>query len=257
MITNKIRFATLTIWLLGSGAAHATLLPSEELFRPCDPACIGGGAAASGPTYDADTLEYQSLVAAPEIPIGDSDQAPTLLEDWSFRASALIDNNGGVLSGAGVFLGGSPDLGIASGSILMTGNLSSVAHITGGDYLHFLYDVTYSHPFLADFWGNRVGHVIYSSFDVPSEITNLWSSSWAGTAWTADTWTVRAIPVPEPSMLGLMLLGAAVLSSFQPRWRTMCGPSALARRNGSRRHIAMKARYFGFSGLFCGILSRL
>ena len=38
----------------------------------------------------------------------------------------------------------------------------------------------------------------------------------------------------------------------QPRFRTMCGPSAVATPRGSRRHSAMKARYFGLAGLFCG-----
>ena len=41
----------------------------------------------------------------------------------------------------------------------------------------------------------------------------------------------------------------------QPRFRTIIGPSRLARPIGRRRHSAMKARYFGFIGLFCGIAS--
>src|SRR6266540_4006582 len=42
----------------------------------------------------------------------------------------------------------------------------------------------------------------------------------------------------------------------QPRPLTRCGPSALATEIGSRRHSAISARYFGFSGLFSGMRSR-
>ena len=38
----------------------------------------------------------------------------------------------------------------------------------------------------------------------------------------------------------------------QPRLRAMYGPSRFATGSGSFRHIAMNARYFGFSGLFSG-----
>ncbi len=49
----------------------------------------------------------------------------------------------------------------------------------------------------------------------------------------------------------------AVLAPPYPRLRTMCGPSRLATPIGRRFQRAMKARYLGFIGLFCGMLSRL
>ncbi len=43
----------------------------------------------------------------------------------------------------------------------------------------------------------------------------------------------------------------------QPRLRTMCGPSQLARPIGMRRQASMNSLYLALFGLFCGMLSRL
>lgn len=50
---------------------------------------------------------------------------------------------------------------------------------------------------------------------------------------------------------------AVVCHRAHPRLRTMCGPIVLATASGRRRHMAMKARYLGLSGLFWGTSSRL
>ena len=45
--------------------------------------------------------------------------------------------------------------------------------------------------------------------------------------------------------------------AFNRGLRASIGPTAFATGRGNRRHIAISARYFGFSGLFCGTSARL
>ncbi len=156
--------------------------------------------------YDSEAQLFDSFGFAFELD-DDGVGAPEPISGGLISITAAIDNSGNATAGSLVINGTVSTLGYNSGTLL-TGNLVDFGFINGGgDPLEFLFDVTGGDA--ASLYGSTAG-VIMSYTGFTGSFISSFSNFSDGVSDTSSN--PLSFPVPEPSTIGLFILGIAGLA---------------------------------------------
>jgi hypothetical protein len=128
--------------------------------------------------------------------------------DGTFSATATIDDTGTLLGGSYKYILGSPTLGIASGTEVLSGTLTSIEWVNDGAMLQHVGTVDVLDSRFAAFVGPVNSILIDHSVSRPGPWAGApWSTTTQFGQWSGTPYVYLAQAVPEPEVWALMLTG--------------------------------------------------